>query len=68
MRAYTVEYKEHYAGSVNRITILANSKVDAYDKAVYEAIHPIPYSAWIAGVTYQNGNHKEFNTFEGNPY
>lgn len=70
--AYCVHYKLHSADDVKRIDFLASSKVEAYDKAVYELIpekegEP-PYSAWVHSVTYNNGNYKVFNTFEGNPY
>ena len=72
MKAYYVEYKMNEASKVKGIQVLANSKYDAYDKAVYELIPDIekysPYSAWVASVTYNNGNYKTFNTFEGNPY
>jgi hypothetical protein len=68
MRAYTVEYKEHSAGDVKSISILANSKQDAWERAVFDLVSPAPYSAWVAGVTYQNGNYKAFNAFEGKPY
>lgn len=54
------------------IDVIASSKPDAYDKAVYEIIPEkegrIPFSAWVASVTYANGNSKEFRTFCGNPY
>ena len=54
------------------VYVIADSKADAYDKAVYEVIPETepasPYSAWVHSVTYQNGNVRYFNTFEGNPY
>lgn len=65
---YTVEYREHDAGQVKRIDVVAKSKAEAYDKAVYELIKPIPYSAWVVSVTYQNGNYRKFNTCEGCGY
>lgn len=65
---YTVRYNPGY----KMVDVIAKSKAEAYDKAVYELIPAIegelPYSAWVASVTYQNGNYREFNTFEGNPY
>lgn len=71
MKAYTVEYRIT-GNEVKSISFLANNKFDAYDKAVYELIPQkegeIPYSAWVSSVTYQNGNCRYFNTFEGNPY
>ena len=70
MKAYTVEYRT--TNEVKRISFLAKNKFDAYDKAVYELIPKkegeMPYSAWVYSVTYQNGNCRYFNTFEGNPY
>lgn len=71
MKTYHVEYR--ILGFNQRgIDVIAKNKADAYDKAVYEMIPQIegelPYSAWVASVTYQNGNYKRFNTFEGNPY
>lgn len=54
------------------IDVIASSKAEAYDVAVYEAIPKqygeLPYSAWVESVTYNNGNYKRFNTFEGKPY
>lgn len=71
MKAYTVEYRI-IGNEVKRISFLAKNKIDAYDKAVYELIPQkegeMPYSAWVYSVTYQNGNCRHFNTFEGNPY
>lgn len=72
MAHYAVEYKMFSSGNVRRVFVGARSKADAYDKAVYEAIpakegEP-PYSAWVYSVTYNNGNYRTFNTFEGNPY
>lgn len=72
MKHYTIEYKMYSADEVHTTWVLANNKADAHDVATYVRIpHKeggIPYSAWVAGVTYQNGNYKRFNTFEGNPY
>ena len=72
MKAYTVKYKMWQSGEVKQISLLAKTKVDAYDKATYEEIPAMegssPYSAWVSSVTYQNGNYHRFNTFEGNPY
>ena len=54
------------------IDVIASSAYEAYDKAVYEAIPnkygTHPYSAWVTSVTYQNGNYKRFNNFDGKPY
>lgn len=72
MKAYHVKYRLFQAGEESSICVLANNKEEAYDEAVYEKIPELegihPYSAWVASVTYQNGNYKTFNTFEGKPY
>ena len=72
MNAYWIEYKMTASSSVKGIDLLAKNKADAYEKAVYELIPQregeLPYSAWVASVTYQNGNCRRFNTFEGKPY
>ena len=72
MRTYFVEYRMHAADAVRSITVSAATTYAAYDKAVYEAIPTkegsLPYSAWVASVTYSNGNYKLFNNFEGKPY
>ncbi len=71
-QVYTVEYKLFSADKVKQISVIESNKVNAWDKAVYELIPEkegqMPYSAWVASVTYQNGNYVRFNTFEGNPY
>ena len=72
MAAFTVEYKLYKADETRRIYLGAQSKADAYERAVFEEIPKkdgeMPYSAWVASVTYQNGNYKRFNTFEGKHY
>ena len=72
MKSYYVQYKLYSADSVHGIQVLANTKEEAYDNAVYDSIrtkeNAMPYSAWVHSVTYQNGNRREFNTFEGKPY
>lgn len=72
MRAYTVQYEMYQNGPVRQVSLLANNKEDAYDKAVYELIKKaegeLPYAAWVFSVTYNNGNYKLFNTFEGKPW
>ena len=72
-KAYCVEYKMWGAfAPTKQVTVLASSKADAYNKAVFEKIPQEEgmqcYSAWVRSVTYQNGNHQMFNTFEGKPY
>lgn len=72
MKAYYVKYKMYSADKAHGIQSPAENKIDAYEKAVYTLIPEkeggIPYSAWVHSVTYNNGNYREFNTFEGNPY
>ena len=69
---YTVYYRNWATGKIKKVHVIATSKADAYDKAVYEVIPKIeselPYSSWVDSVTYQNGNCKYFNTSEGNSY
>ena len=72
-KAYYVKYKLHRSDEEKGISLLASSKEEAYDKAVYEVIPEAengvyPYSAWVSSVTYNNGNYVLFNTFEGKPY
>jgi hypothetical protein len=71
MSTYYVEYRL-FGQRQTGVNVGAKSKAEAYDKAVYELIPRIegelPYSAWVASVTYQNGNYRQFNTFDGKPY
>lgn len=68
---YTVRYNL-FGQKRQFVCVIAENKAQAYDIAVYEKIPEIegehPYSAWVSSVTYQNGNYREFNTFEGLPY
>ncbi len=70
--AYWVKYKAFSTGEIKGIDVLAASKAEAYEKAVYEEIpkreSELPYSAWVDNVTYNNGNQRFFNTSEGNAY
>lgn len=70
-KTYYVEYKMYSADAIKGVDVLAANKWDAYMKATYEAIPgkegATPFAAWVRSVTYNNGNHREFNTFEGNP-
>lgn len=73
MKHYTVEYYRDGGWELPKtICVMARNKADAYDKTVYEEIPKaegkVPYSAWVSGVTYNNGNYKAFNTSSGNPY
>ena len=69
---YYVKYIMYSADEVKGVAVAARNKADAYDRAVYELIRKkeggLPYSAWVHGVTYNNGKHKLFNTCAGNPY
>ena len=69
---YHVKYKLFDADKVRGIDVIAENKYSAYDEAVFTKIfekeNEYPYSAWVESVTYNNGNHHVFNTFEGNPY
>lgn len=70
---YTVEYRLHGTwDDVKNCHVIASNKEEAYDNAYYEEIPKmegtLPYSAWVSDVTYQNGNCKYFNAFEGNPF
>lgn len=68
MKLYTVAYRRFDADNVHYIYVRANSKIQAYDKAVYEDLSEMPYSAWVTGVQYKNGKTDVFNTHEGMPY
>lgn len=69
---YTVSYRVWSSGEVKRIHVIASSKAEAFDVAIYEAIPQKegkhPYSAYVDNVTFQNGNVHYFNTSEGNAY
>ena len=72
MKNYTIEYRLHIADDVHTYTTRAKNKEDAYVQATFYDIPYMtgeqPYSTWVAGVTYQNGNYKRFITHEGKPY
>ena len=69
---YDVAYRMYKGGEEKAVHVIAKNKYDAYDKATYEVIPEIesysPYSTWVTGVTYNNGNYRKFNTSEGNAY
>lgn len=72
-KVYHIKYKMHFSDEVHGIDVLAQNKEDAWDQATYGDIPyrhngEIPYSAWVYSVTYNNGNHRLFNTCEGLPY
>ena len=65
-RAYTIKYVPYkgYNGE-KQIQVLARYRTEAYCKAIYEEIPKVedgesPYYAYVAGVTFQNGNYKTF--------
>lgn len=72
-KVYTVHYiMSAWSTEENYICVLASSKAEAYDKAVFEELPrtmgSCPYAAYVSSVTYSNGNYRRFNTFVGNPY
>lgn len=72
MKTYHIKYKMFDFSETCEIDSMAENRLDAYDTAVYVLIPEkegaMPYSAWVHSVTYNNGNYREFNTFEGKPY
>lgn len=73
MKRYDVDYKMYQADEIKTLSVFANNKEEAYDKATFGAIPQkndgaIPYSAWVASVEYASGRAHFFNTFEGMPY
>lgn len=73
MKTYHVVYiMAYYEVADKSVDVVARNKEEAYDKAVYEVIPKkegrIPYAAYVSSVTYNNGNHKTFNTFIGKAY
>lgn len=72
MKAYYVKYRTWQCADEKGLQVLADNKEQAYDKAMFEDIPRVegttPYSCWVERVTYNNGNWKHFNTFEGKPY
>lgn len=68
---YTVAYNL-FGQRKEKVHVIAQNKAEAYDIATFEIIPKeegrLPYSSWVESVTYQNGNTRTFNTFEGNPY
>lgn len=65
MKHYTVCYKESASQTEKALAVVARNKVEAYDKAVYDELGGCVYSAWVDGVTHNNGNYQRFNTHEG---
>lgn len=72
MKTYCIFYTTSQFGAAYMIDVIARNKIEAYCKAVYEAIpqktSALPFSAWVHSVTHNNGSHHVFNTFEGKPY
>ena len=71
MKAYYVKYRMWQCAEEKGRQVIADNKAEAYEKATFEDIPKIegssPYSVWVESVTYNNGNCKYFNTFEGKP-
>ena len=66
MKTYCIHYYENgIYESVKQLDVVAKSKEDAYSRFIEN--HNV-YAAWVNSVTYNNGNHKVFNTFCGKPY
>lgn len=69
---YYVKYQLYPGAEVKGVAVAARNKESAYDSAVYDIIlkaeGELPYCAWVHSVTYNNGNHRVFNTFPGNPF
>lgn len=67
-KAYTIEYYENgdYE-EPKKYIVYAKSKEQAYRRFMWVKDYAV-YSAWVARVTYNNGNVKEFNNFSGKPY
>lgn len=69
---YTIHYRTWKWGEEKEVFAIASTKAQAYDKAVFELIPKVegelPYSAWVSGVTFQNGNYRTFNTCDGMAY
>ena len=73
MKTYHVKYLVNgWYEDVKGIDVLAKSKAEAYDKAVYELIPEKegrePFGAYVHSVTYSNGNYREFNNNFGDAY
>lgn len=59
---YVVEYRMTEHSDVESVRVIASSKWEAYDIAMYEKIPEIhaysPYSAWVYAIQYNNGNYR----------
>lgn len=71
MKSYRVEYRNIITQEVEGVDVLAQNKAEAWAKAVYRIIpQKTGYmtDAWVASVTYQNGNCKRCNNNAKHPY
>ena len=73
MKAYYVKFLlDGWYSEERGIQSPANSKEEAYDKAVFELIPKeygrTPFAAYVYSVTYNNGNYRLFNNDYGNAY
>ena len=69
---YTVAYRMYWCDTSRYINVRARNKSEAYMLRKYEAIprkeDGQAYAVWVESITYDNGNWRMFNTFEGKPY
>ena len=72
MKLYHVCYIMSPCELERSIDVFANNKAEAYDLATFEKIPAkeggYPYGAYVASVTYKNGNKRDFNNIIGDPY
>ena len=68
MKHYTIEYQEHQFDTVHQVFVPARNKLEAYHKFINDDEFGSCYAAWVARVTCNNGNVREFNTFAGKPF
>ena len=70
-KTYTIYYRPYNGSQIKFADVVARNKEQAYYRGldkVEEVEGETPYSVWVYAVTYNNGNYKRFNTFEGMPY
>lgn len=69
MKTYRIVYSEHgiYSDDKN-ITVKANSKEEAWGRAVYEVLDTEPYSAYVESYITKSGKVHYFNTCHGCRY
>ena len=73
MKHYAIKFttKRNFSSEdVKTAFVLANSKAEAWINAknmIYATEKKLAF-LWVAGVTFNNGNYKKFNTNEKKPY